>query len=545
MSDFLSVTLPAILMLAGFAVFAAKRLLTYLHVFQQEEYDGLRFIRWLAQNVAFDKRVTIALALAGFATPLLHGAGGISGHWLATVFALIFLLGQAAVEADPRKAAKKKLALTQRARRILVLAAALTAIPAAICAALPAPVWLWLVPVQLIPFTLPLAVLILAPHEAMVQKRFWAEAHDKLTRLSPTVIGITGSFGKTSVKHILGHVLETVAPTLITPGSVNTPMGIARVVRESLGPHHKFFVAEMGAYGPGSIARLCRLAPPDVAAITAIGHAHYERFKTLEAVAETKFELAEAAIARGGKVVAPTALKEIGPAKQKMEAEPERYVTIGEEPDCALRILESEQTADGVRVRLTWEGVEHELTAPLFGAHHAVNLAIAFASACVMGVRPEDAKLALKTAPQIAHRLEVKPQADGSILVDDAYNSNPIGFQGAVETVALLKKKHGGRGILVTPGMVELGAAHEVLHRRAGEGAARHIDVLIAVAPERIEPLIEGFERAKKEAGETPEVLRVASFADAQDWLSQNRRAGDVVLLENDLPDLYERKLSL
>src|SRR6202050_4878731 len=118
------------------------------------------------------------------------------------------------------------------------------------------------------------------------------------------VIAVTGSYGKTSVKHILGHVLETAAPTLITPGSVNTAMGIARVVRERLQPHHRYFVVEMGAYGPGSIRRLCALTPPKMGLVTAIGMAHYERFKTLETVAAAKFELAEAVAEQGRTLLA-------------------------------------------------------------------------------------------------------------------------------------------------------------------------------------------------------------------------------------------------
>ncbi len=534
--------LPPLALLAAFAVFARKRLLTYLHIFQQEEYDGLRFLRWIGENLAVDRRMTIVLALLGFATPLLHGVAGLSGSWIAAGFAILFFLGLATIERDPRKAAKKKLALTSRARRILWVASALLAVPALAAALVPLPVWAWLVPVQLIPVALVLGNLLLMPYERHVQKRFWHEAHDKLARLQPTVIGITGSFGKTSVKHILGHMLETVAPTLITPGSVNTPMGIARVVRESLGPHHRYFIAEMGAYGPGSIARLCRLAPPDFAIITAIGHAHYERFKTLETVAEAKFELAEAAIARDGKVVVPAALAEIGPAKEHMDTAPERFIRCGEAEDCDLVILESAETPDGLALTVRWRGEEHELAAPLFGAHHARNLALSFAAVLSLGVKPADAKRALKKLPQIGHRLEVKPQADGSVLVDDAYNSNPIGFAAAVRTVGLLKQKHGGRGILVTPGMVEMGAAHDEEHRKAGEAAAETIDVLLAVVPDRIEPLIESFAKAK---GDGAEIVRCPTFADAQAWLSQNRKSGDVVLLENDLPDLYERKLTL
>ena len=94
-------------------------------------------------------------------------------------------------------------------------------------------------------------------------------------------------------------MLETAAPTLITPGSVNTAMGIARVIRERLQPQHRYFVVEMGAYGIGSIRRLCALTPPHLGIITAIERAaHYERFKTLDAVSRAKYELAEAAPAR-------------------------------------------------------------------------------------------------------------------------------------------------------------------------------------------------------------------------------------------------------
>src|SRR5206468_4274303 len=128
-------------------------------------------------------------------------------------------------------------------------------------------------------------------------------AHSKLQRLNPVVIGVTGSYGKTSVKHILGHVLETAGPTLITPGSVNTAMGIARVIRERLAPHHRYFVVEMGAYGIGSISRLCALTPPKIGIISAIGKAHYERFRSLEAVARAKFELAEAVRDNAGTII--------------------------------------------------------------------------------------------------------------------------------------------------------------------------------------------------------------------------------------------------
>src|ERR1700683_3694665 len=152
------------------------------------------------------------------------------------------------------------------------------------------------------------------------------------------VIAVTGSYGKTSVKHILGHVLETAAPTLITPGSVNTAMGIARVIRERLQPHHRYFVVEMGAYGPGSIRRLCALTPPKMGIVTAIGMAHYERFKSLEAVAAAKFELAEAVAANGGKTIAAADVLAFAAPRRFAAAHPDLLLAVGSEANAGVTV---------------------------------------------------------------------------------------------------------------------------------------------------------------------------------------------------------------
>jgi uncharacterized membrane protein len=281
--------------LIGFVVFAARRLLTYLHIFQQEEYDGPRFLRWLVHSGAFDRRLSLAIIVVSAAQLI---AAKYVPDWLFPALIGTVCLGAAAIERDPRKDAKKALAMTARAKRIYGGGLALL-VAIGVAAALTTDIVLvWLLPVQLVPVALAGATLLLAPSEARVQRRYWREAHAILQRIDPMVIAVTGSYGKTSVKHILGHVLETAAPTLITPGSVNTAMGIARIIREQLRPHHRYLVVEMGAYGIGSIARLCALTPPKLGIITAIGKAHYERFKTLDAVARAKFELA-AAVCRG------------------------------------------------------------------------------------------------------------------------------------------------------------------------------------------------------------------------------------------------------
>ena len=528
--------MSAFLIWAGFAPFAARRLLTYLHLFQQEEYDNGRFLAWLGRERTFDRRLSLALIVLGILQWVAAPAGL---PWLFPVLAGLACLAAAALETDPRKHAKKRLAMTARAKRIYGIALGLLLVVGLAVAAATDWILPWLIPVQLTPLALVAANLILAPFETRVQRRYWAEAHDKLGRLRPTVIGITGSYGKTSVKHILGHVLESAAPTLITPGSVNTAMGIARIVRERLAPHHRFFVVEMGAYGIGSIRRLCELTPPDLGIITAIGKAHYERFKSLEGVATAKFELAQAALEKGGKSIVAADTLAFPASRQFAASHPEAVVTVGDDPNAAAVITRLAQDTDGVALSVTWRGGEYELRAPLYGLHQGPNVALAFAAACTLGMAPEDVVASLRSVPQIAHRLEVKRQG-GAVLIDDAYNSNPVGFASALGLLDVLRQP-GGRRILVTPGMVELGAEHDAEHARIGRIAADHVDVLLAVAPHRVAALSEAF----RAAAPTADLIPCGTFAEAQAWLDRNLAPSDAVLIENDLPDLYERPLRL
>lgn len=508
---------------AGFAFFAVKRLLTYLHIFQQEEYDSRRFFHWMVHGRVFDRRVSLTLVFLSifFFSPII-----------LTVMLFGIFIAAGYYEKDPRKTGKKKLALTARARRIFGLALGLeflAAIPLSL--ALPDTIG-FLLAVQLLPFMLMAANALWAPYEAMTQKKYWNEAHEKLLALKPVTIGITGSFGKTSVKHILGHILQTAAPSLITPGSVNTPMGIARIVREQLDKRHKYFLCEMGAYGPGSIARLCDLAPPSYGLITAIGAAHYERFKSLETVAAAKFELAEAVQkAEGGKMIVQADTLAYDKPQSLLAAHPDLFVTAPVPENI-------EQTPDGLRVTLTWEGQSYTLEAPLYGQHHGANMALAFSASCTLGLSPSHVMTALKSVPQIAHRLEVKPQPGNRLLIDDAYNANPQGFESALNLLSLLAKEKGGRAILVTPGMVELGESHEAEHARLGALAAEKSDLVLVVHPDRIPSFVEAFE-------DEAFLIKCKDFATAQRWMDDNLEDNDVVLLENDLPDLYETKITL
>ena len=516
MPDFL---LTALVFIAWMA-FATKRLMTYLHILQQDDYDNARLMRWIFEYRVFDKRLSAMLLIIGFLSFFIP-------H-LLTALLLVLAFGWTAYnEKDPRQStSKKKLVMTQRARRIFFFALALAVILGLWSFVIPLPL-LWILSVQMVPAALFLANILLIPVEKSIQKKFWNEAHAKLLTCNPKIIGITGSFGKTSVKHILGHILKTQAPTLITPGSVNTPMGITRIIREQLEDNHKYFIVEMGAYGPGSIARLCDLVPPDMGIITAIGHAHYERFKTLETVAQAKFELAEAVLKKNGKIIVHEAVLEQPYAAQIKTENLQNFITCGEDA------LHTEQTEKGLRVKVIYEDASYTIEAPLYGLHHGGNIALAFVAAINLGIPAENIITALKSTPQITHRLEVKPQADGRIFIDDAFNSNPKGFRAALELLDFLGKNR--RKILITPGMVELGEAHATQHQEIGKIAGEICDVVIAVNPGRIR----NFTNAIKNSG--AQLIEVARFTEAAEWLEKNKKPGDVILIENDLPDLYER----
>mgnify|MGYP006426255183 CR=1 FL=1 len=522
----------------AFMVFAWRRALTYLHAYQQEEYDSLRFWRWMRRRLVFDTRLSAALIVYSIAGTVLAPPQFVNFGVLIVLF-----LGFAGLESSPFKKAKKKLVLTQRAKRILGVALVLAGLAGGGAIAirlLPA----WIVAVQFIPFALMLGNALLTPYERRIQAGYWREAYDKIQSLKPRIIGVTGSFGKTSVKHILGHVLSSAAPTMVTAGSINTPMGIARSVREQLQPHHRYFVCEMGAYGPGSIGRLCALAEPDMAVVTAIGHAHYERFKTLDAVASTKYELVQSVLARAGTAVVHEQTLEFQPSREIYQEWGAHFVLVGDSDRAHLRIHAVAQAADGLKIDITWEGADYRLEVPLYGQHHGANVAICFAVGCQLGLDPEQIRQVLKSVPQIPHRLEVRDNPGSYTVIDDAYNANPAGLKAALEVLDLLHAHRNGMGrrILVTPGMIEMGAAHDAEHAEIGRLAAHKADIVLAVVPGRIPSFVEAF---RTESGRGQDLHEMPGFAAAQDWLSRHAGPQDIVLLANDLPDIYETRPAL
>jgi UDP-N-acetylmuramoyl-tripeptide--D-alanyl-D-alanine ligase len=522
------------LLVAFFGLFMHRRLSRYLHIFQQDDYDGRRFLGWVYKTRSFDRWVSLAIVCVSIAFFFLQPPAG--EQWLPqAALALVFLLF-AFTESNPTAAAKKPLVMTRRASNILWLSLSL-AILAGIGVIWSSTNIAWVAAIQLAPAYLIVANFFLKPVERSIQNSYLKEARQRLLQIKPTIIGVTGSFGKTSVKHILGHILDLNARSFITPGSINTPMGITRVIRESLPADCQYFVVEMGAYGEGSIARLSQLTPPKLGIITAIGEAHYERFKSLDSVARAKLELATAVLKNDGQIVIHSSVLEQPFARKFVDAHRSQTIICGLDSEADVAIRSWSQADAGISVTIAWRDRTYQVQVPIYGSQHVGNIALAFAAAVCLGFAPELVVAALRTTPQIQHRLEIKPQANGLTYIDDAYNSNPLGFKAGLELMTSLAKQ-GQRKILVTPGMAELGEAHDMLHFELGAAAAAHVDLALIVRPERIPTFLAGF----RDSGASKELLTFDTFAEANEWLQRSQRAGDIILLENDLPDLYERE---
>lgn len=542
-ADFVTYAIHA---LAGVAllIFLGFRARTYLLFFQQEEYDAPRFLRWVVRMGAADVVFSALMLISAFAVWGFRGDPRIL--WLI-ISVLAALAAWRAVRLNAR--AKKPLVMTSRATRIWRLDMILTTItglalylPARQAGALSVALWVLLL-VHLAPLMLILANLLLSPAERAVKGRYRKEAEEIFEKLAPKTIGITGSYGKTSVKHLLAHILSGASPTLATPGSVNTEMGITRIIREELESRHKFFVVEMGAYGPGSIHRLCRLTPPDLAIISSVGKAHLERFGDVETTFHAKFELAAAAIAKGGKVVANVDGIPGDLLGDWLAADRAHFIlcgTPGGGVDLDWRLEEARQTPEGLALRIRgpeearWP--EEALTVPIYGLHQASNILLSIAAASELGIGAEMIVGALKMMPQIRHRLEVIRGAHGPTIIDDAYNSNPVGFEAAVRLLNELATT-GARRVVITPGMVELGADHDDEHYRLGELAGPLADVFLVVGPERIEAFVDGANITRRDGSQ---LILFETQAKAEAWYKAHGKPTDVVLFENNLPDLYE-----
>jgi UDP-N-acetylmuramoyl-tripeptide--D-alanyl-D-alanine ligase len=394
--------------------------------------------------------------------------------------------------------------------------------------------------IGLIPFIPALANLINKPIETRINRWFIDDAARMLREHGNLrIIGITGSFGKTSVKYYLTTLLSEGFRVLMTPESYNTPMGIVRTIREHLQPTHEIFVCEMGARHLHDIKEITDIVHPDDGIVTSIGYQHLETFHSLENIISTKYELLDA-VDEKEKAEGRTPgkhLKFVNGDNEIIRANMKYTdaITYGLNDGNDYQAKDIQVTGAGTSFTVTSPGGESaEFTTHLVGRHNVENIVGAIAAANSLGIPMSKLKMAVRRLQSVPHRLELKKHGNVSIL-DDAYNSNPNGAKVALETLALFEDCV---KILVTPGMVELGEKEAEYNEEFGRQAAAVCDYIILIGQKNSEAIKKG----ALSAGFSEDKLFVKQTFTEGSQLMYQLDAGKekVILLENDLPDNYK-----
>jgi len=514
--------------------------LVVMRMYQLEEYDAKRLIRWVFTTPKYLWHPAFAVVMVvGLLGIIIAAVSGMGWPVPAAAAGATFIAN--GLWSWPEE--KKPLVRTARARRLITGAQVITTLAVTAGAveyaldergyALGAVIVLSSLLGALM---LIAANIVLWPYELRSRANFRQDAAAKLAQLAPAVVAVAGSYGKTTTKRLIAQAVDINGDTLPTPKSFNTLLGLTTTINNDLTSEHKVFIAEMDAYNPGEIATMCELTKPKISVLASVGPMHLERFKSLEHIADALFEVVTG-LRDGG-----VAIIHVGSDAEKATAERARgaghrtisygadsnFPTDATTTDIALSI-------EGTRFTFAWrdENLKREVFVPLLGRHQALNATAALIVAAELGRDLDAAITALATAAIVEHRLQVIPSSNGITVIDDSFNANPVGVHNALEILQALDVK---KRILVTPGLVELGPLEYDENRRYGEHAGRVCDELIVVKARTTPALVEGARQAELQ---DEHIHVVGTLDEATGAIGRLAAPGDVVLFANDLPDTY------
>ena len=493
-----------------------------IHMFQLASYRNSRYFRWLAPgNIITIKRLFAVAMLAAVFIPGYFGCGFAAGVTAAAWFYCF------------SEKFKTPLVYTMRVKRLFATDIILFAAIAAL-AVLFAGAWAMAIigaALVLSNFIMLLANFINTPIEKAINRYYYNDAKRIIeSNRDLIVIGVTGSFGKTSTKNYLAGVLAEKYNVLVTPGNFNTLLGVIRTIREQLRPYHQVFIVEMGAKQANDIKEICDLVHPTIGIVTAVGEMHLETFKTIENIQDTKFELINSLPADGLGVINNDSHCISSYKGIKSQCKLIRYAV---EADGDYKATDVKYGANGVS--FTLNGGE-QFGSRLLGVGNLLNILAATAVADHLGVPTNRQKNAIARLQPVEHRLSMKV-SNGITVLDDAYNSNPPGAKMALGVLKGFAVGDGNKRIVITPGFVEMGARQAQANKELGRTIAESCDYAIVVNATNRDAIRSGIE----EGGMAAEKYFLAdSLNHAHAHLAQILKAGDVVLYENDLPDNFK-----
>ena len=522
-------SLTTAILLAGLVLFFALCSVKYdIHMFQLNSYRYSRYFRWLLPgNIVHSTRLcAIVLMMANIPVNALYRIA-----LLLAVAAIYCFKGR------KNKVQKTPLVYTARVKR-LYTTAIITYTAAVAATAVLAPAYAVAAATTLLllsDLVMLLANLINTPIEKAINRHYYNDAKRIIdSHKGLIVIGVTGSFGKTSTKNYLANVLAEKYNILVTPGNFNTLLGVIRTIREQLRPYHQVFIVEMGAKQKNDIKEICDLVHPTIGIVTAVGEMHLETFKCIENIQETKFELINSLPANGTGII-NTDSPHI--KSYTRITSPCKIVTYGIESSAAYRATGVEYGASGVTYKLS--APQHdgeEYSSHLLGEGNLLNILAATAVADILQVPVEKQKRAIARLQPVEHRLSMR-KSGGVTVLDDAYNSNPQGARMALGVLKNFIVGEGNKRIIITPGFVEMGTRQAEANTRLGEQIARCADYAIIVNATNREAIKNGLEKGNMPTGQ---YFLADSLNHAHAHLATILKAGDVVLYENDLPDNFK-----
>jgi len=515
----------------GLALFAYALFLTMrhnMHMFQLNGYKNDEHIRWIKKNLRHQWLLYFGL-IVGIIRILFSAIG------LDILIYITLWLDILVYRAMGRLNNKKKLVYTARVKRMIatiLLITLATLVLTFIFAGLEPIVGVCIILVSAQWYMNIIANVINHPIEKAISNYYINDAKKKLSEAATSglkVIGVTGSYGKTSMKFFLQTLLQSKYSVLVTPGNFNTPLGVTITVRNYLKPTHEIFICEMGARRVGEIKEVCDIAHPDLGIITSVGPQHLETFFSMDNIKKTKFELADA-LPSDGKIFLNGDNDYI---QEKAVEYNNKTFYFSEKEGIGYQAKDIKVSQMGTEFTVhTPTGDSERFSMRLIGAHNVINVVGAIAVANSLGMTLEELKVPVRRLQPVEHRMQMKDQ--GSVtIIDDAYNSNPVGSKAAVETLAMFD----GARILITPGMVELGDKEEEYNYKFGTYAAACCDYILLVNKRHSEPIRKGvLDSAFPEE-------RCISFDKLEEALSYayaiKGQDHKYILLENDLPDNY------
>ena len=386
--------------------------------------------------------------------------------------------------------------------------------------------------ISIVPLTLPLAVFlaffITYPLERFISKSYIKKAKKKLEEMkSLKVIGITGSYGKTSVKNILSTILSVKFKICPTPASYNTPLGLAKTILSNLSNNDEIFIAEMGAKQIGDITELCEMVGPDIGVITGIGNQHYLTFGSVENIVKTKSELAEFVTNNNGKLFVNTD----GDLAKEISKKFKDSIAVSLEKNI-FNVSKIETSKNGSSFEILYNGEKKKCKTILLGKHNISNIILASSIAIELGLSLDEVIQGIEKLHSVSHRLEIIKSTSSYTIIDNSYNSSVQGSEASIEVLS----KFEGRKFVITPGLVELGKEQFNSNFEFGRTMAKVCDYVIIDSTINFEAINAGL---VSEGFDKEHILRAGNLSQAVMVLNTLVQPEDVVLFENDLPDNY------